>query len=277
MACYALLPLLLILFASSLSAYLLSKPWAHSVSVLHERPATTPDRRWSVLPVGKVECSYLSKLGVPRQATILPKNETLTEDGKVVTYKPLERGRIVLFPGFEDCIADLDGFDYIWIISWMHVNSGFKRKIRPQPVANAEKAVPQQVGLFSSRAPHRPNPIALSAVKVVHVDAVAGIIEVEGLDLLHDTPVLDIKPYIPAFDAFPEARAGWMDLIHSDYKKARVYGYQDIHSSRGARAARSGSRRRSVSSEDSHESSPNTTTTTTATATTANHSEEYIS
>lgn len=60
-----------------------------------------------------------------------------------------------------------------------------------------------QVGLFCSRAPHRPNPIALSALKISSVDVKSGIIEVVGLDLLDGTPVLDIKPYVPAFDSFP--------------------------------------------------------------------------
>jgi hypothetical protein len=61
---------------------------------------------------------------------------------------------------------------------------------------------------------------------------------VEGLDLLNDTPVLDLKPYIPAFDAFPEARAGWMDAIRGNATESRLRGYQSISSSRGARALR---------------------------------------
>ena len=88
--------------------------------------------------------------------------------------------------------------------------------------------------LFDS-APHRPNPIALSALSVVSVDSKRGIIEVNGLDLLDGTPVLDIKPYVPAFDSFPSARAGWMDEISTDTELARVSGYQTIVSSRGAR------------------------------------------
>lgn len=59
-----------------------------------------------------------------------------------------------------------------------------------------------------------------------------------GIDLLNDTPVLDIKPYVPAFDAFPSARAGWMDLITPSAEQARLSGYQTIRSPRGERAAR---------------------------------------
>lgn len=54
------------------------------------------------------------------------------------------------------------------------------------------------------------------------MDVAEGVIHVDGLDLLNDTPILDIKPYIPAFDSFPEARAGWMDLITRDTEKARL-------------------------------------------------------
>lgn len=75
--------------------------------------------------------------------------------------------------------------------------------------------------------------------QVVSVDVSAGIIRVRGLDLLNDTPVLDIKPYIPAFDSFPTAAAGWLDAIHIDSNAGRDQGYQNIVSKRGARAARS--------------------------------------
>lgn len=215
-------------------------------------------------PIGIVVSPYESKFGVPKQATISDRNDTLFADGK-----------IVLFPGFELCISNLEGFDYIWVLSLMHLNRGlpflksyssghilidlatlpgFRHKIRPQPVANAQQRPPHEVGLFSSRAPHRPNPIALSALKVLHVDrgewifatdvtmrsplAAKGEIHVRGIDLLNDTPVLDIKPYVPAFDSFPEARAGWMDLINPNASESRRLGYQTIRSPRGERAAR---------------------------------------
>jgi hypothetical protein len=88
--------------------------------------------------------------------------------------------------------------------------------------------------------------LALTVVcsqKVTGVDVANGIVHVKGLDLLDDTPVLDIKPYIPAFDAFPDARAGWMDMICDSVDESREKGYQDIHSARGARAARAAKRK----------------------------------
>ena len=68
-------------------------------------------------------------------------------------------------------------------------------------------------GLLATRAPHRPNQLSLSALQVTHVDAAAGRIGVLGLDLLDGTPVLDVKPYVPPFDAFPEARYGWIEEL----------------------------------------------------------------
>jgi tRNA (adenine37-N6)-methyltransferase len=64
-------------------------------------------------------------------------------------------------------------------------------------------------GVFATRSPHRPNPIGMSAVRLVRVERL--VVHVRDLDLLDGTPVLDLKPYIPYADAFPDARAGWLD------------------------------------------------------------------
>ena len=69
----------------------------------------------------------------------------------------------------------------------------------------------------------------------------AGKIHVSGLDLLNGTPIIDIKPYVAAFDAFPDAKAGWMDDI-TNKMDGRINGYQQIKSARGARRARSRNR-----------------------------------
>lgn len=207
---------------------------------LYEKRArlpTTPDLRWEVRPVGVVESPYAEKYGTPKQATISRR------DGGA------QEGRLRLFPGFEDCIAELEGFDYIWVLTLMHLNKGYKTKIRPQPRAGSIVQPPAEVGLFCSRAPHRPNPIALSCLKVTGVDVQKGVITVHGLDLLDNTPILDIKPYIPAFDAFPDARSGWMDCITDDPLDGRENGYQDIYSSRGMRMMRRNERMQREASE----------------------------
>lgn len=68
----------------------------------------------------------------------------------------------------------------------------------------------------------------------------------DGLDILDGTPVIDIKPYIPAFDSFQSAKAGWMDQISTDIDTVRNGGYQEIYSARGARSTRAGNRKRQL-------------------------------
>ena len=85
------------------------------------RVITTPESRWDVLAVGVVVSPYSMKYETPKQATIS------RHDGGA------QAGSIKLFPGYEDCIDKLDGFDFIWVITYMHLNSGFKKKIRPMP------------------------------------------------------------------------------------------------------------------------------------------------
>jgi hypothetical protein len=85
------------------------------------RVVTTPESRWDVLAVGVVVSPYSMKFDTPKQATIS------RHDGGA------QAGSIKLFPGYEDCIDQLDGFDFIWVITYMHLNSGFKKKIKPMP------------------------------------------------------------------------------------------------------------------------------------------------
>lgn len=183
---------------------------------------------WNLKPIGYVQClPYQRKFGVPKQSTI--NNEV----------SPRQKATIKIFPEFSDGLNGLEKFDFIWIVSMLHLNKGFKLTIAPQASAVVEGAgaPPPNVGLFSSRAPHRPNPIGLSAVRIVNVNCIDSTIDIDGIDLLDGTPVLDIKPYVAAFDAFPDASAGWMDDVMPK-EQARNNGYQTIVSKRGVRAER---------------------------------------
>lgn len=112
-------------------------------------------------------------------------------------------GRLELAPELAPALADLDGFSHIYILYVFHASAGYA----PTVVPYLDKT-PR--GLFATRAPRRPNPIGLS---VVAVEAVAGsVVTVRGIDVLDGTPLLDIKPYAPAFDAPGCAvRSGWME------------------------------------------------------------------
>ena len=145
-------------------------------------------------PVGVVHCSNQYKYEAARQGVFTPGN----------------RAAIELFPGhdYETALSDLDGFERLWVIFVFDRNRGWKPKVAP-PITGCRK----RYGLFATRSPHRPNPVGMSCVKLEKVEGLT--LEVSGHDFLDGTPVLDLKPYIPAADAFPEAKAGWRDEADS--------------------------------------------------------------
>jgi len=109
--------------------------------------------------------------------------------------------------GFEDALKDLEGFDRIWLIFWFDRNQGWRPLVLPP------RGPKQRRGVFSTRSPHRPNPVGLSAVDLISVDSKNLTITIGPCDLLENTPILDIKPYIPNYDSFPESKAGWVQEI----------------------------------------------------------------
>jgi tRNA (adenine37-N6)-methyltransferase len=119
-------------------------------------------------------------------------------------------GEIQLQPGrgFEQAVEDLEGFERIWIIYSFHHNPDWKPKVMPPRGPRLKR------GVFATRAPYRPNALGMSCVRLVKVEGL--LIVVEGHDLLDDTPVLDIKPYLPYADAFPESIVGWLENIESE-------------------------------------------------------------
>lgn len=120
--------------------------------------------------------------------------------------------RVEFYSGahFETALADLAGFDRVWLLFVFHLNldRGWKVKVRP-PVSPDDA----RIGVFATRSPYRPNPIGLSCVELLGIDGLA--LKIGPCDLLDGTPVLDVKPYIPAADAFPESAAGWRDRVKS--------------------------------------------------------------
>jgi tRNA-Thr(GGU) m(6)t(6)A37 methyltransferase TsaA len=113
------------------------------------------------------------------------------------------RGSIELFPGkgFEDALADLEQWTHLWVLFVFDRAKGWKPKVLP-PRATTKK------GVFATRAPHRPNPIGLSVVRLRSVEGL--VVGVEDLDLLDGTPVLDLKPYVKYTDVVTAAGDGWL-------------------------------------------------------------------
>ena len=109
---------------------------------------------------------------------------------------------------FEQALEDLDGMDKIWLVYWFDRNPNWKPKVL------VPRGPRQKRGVFATRSPYRPNPIGISLVDLVSVDGLT--LYVRNVDLLDGTPILDIKPYLPAVEAYPDANAGWI----SDAEKA---------------------------------------------------------
>jgi len=105
----------------------------------------------------------------------------------------------------EETLRDLAGFAYIWVIFVLHKSEGWAPTVRPPRGPRVKR------GVFATRSPHRPNAIGLSAVELTGIEG--RTLRLRGVDLLDGTPVLDIKPYVPYADAFPLAKAGWIDEV----------------------------------------------------------------
>jgi len=118
-----------------------------------------------------------------------------------------ERNVVELLPGkqFEQALRDLEGFDRVWLVWWFHRHRNWKPQVLPP------RGPKQKRGVFATRSPHRPNPIGLTPVQLIRVEKRRLI--VGEVDLIDGTPILDIKPYVPAIDSFPQSRAGWVDEL----------------------------------------------------------------
>ncbi len=139
-------------------------------------------------PIAIVRAPYTERHGTPRQPG----------------FGEGSPSSIELLPELDEALLkDLDAFSHVWVLSYMHLNGPRLNPLVRPPRGGVKR------GVLSTRAPHRPNPIALSCVKILAVHDRR--ITVEGLDLIDGTPVLDLKPYIPDFDAIPEASRGWLE------------------------------------------------------------------
>jgi tRNA-Thr(GGU) m(6)t(6)A37 methyltransferase TsaA len=122
-----------------------------------------------------------------------------------------EEGSLEVFEEFVAGLKDLDGFDRIWLLYWLHRASPAQLSVTPYLDAQAR-------GLFATRAPCRPNPIGLSNVRLLAVEG--AVLRVADLDVLDGTPLLDIKPYVPRFDRFDVIRCGWLDAAPAEDRLA---------------------------------------------------------
>jgi len=114
------------------------------------------------------------------------------------------RGSVEIFPAYRDGIRDLEGFSRIILIFAFHKSTGYNLIVKP-----FLDTIPR--GVFSTRAPKRPNAIGISIVRLTGIHGCT--LDIEDVDVLDGTPLLDIKPYVPAFDAYPDATSGWLETV----------------------------------------------------------------
>lgn len=155
----------------------------------------THDSSFIFRPIGILRSPYSRRIDAPHQSTVVAGTES--GEPALATLELADW----LDP---EVVNDLGDFDLLWLIFAFHLSEGWKNSVKPP------RGGPKR-GVLATRSPHRPNSIGLSAVELIRIEG--RILHLRGVDLLDGTPVLDIKPYVPYADAFPDARAGWIDAL----------------------------------------------------------------
>lgn len=152
-----------------------------------------------IKPIAYIKTDFKEKFGIPRQSGIA---NNLT--AKII-FEPEYRN--------PDALRGIEGFSHLWLIfdfSLAH-KDGWSPTVRPPRLGGNEKR-----GVFATRSPFRPNSLGLSCVKLINIEQsenIGQILIVSGADLLDNTPIYDIKPYIPYADCYPDATGGFTDDI----------------------------------------------------------------
>lgn len=151
----------------------------------------------TITPIAFFRSPFPTKFGIPRQSGVV---EGL-------------RGTIEFVPRFRsiDALRGIEGFDYLWLIWGFSANVGAACGLTVRPPRLGGN---RRMGVFATRSPFRPNGLGLSSVRLVSVDADAEngpVIHVSGADLMDNTPIYDIKPYVAFTDSHATARSGFVD------------------------------------------------------------------
>lgn len=135
-------------------------------------------------PIGVIHTPFMQKEGVPIQPAASRAS-----------------GTVELDPAYKGGLKDLDGFSHIYLIYHFHLSVSFKLQVTPF-------LDDQRRGVFSTRAPKRPNQIGISVVELTKIEH--NILYVKNVDMVNGTPLLDIKPYVGEFEDIEHPRIGWL-------------------------------------------------------------------
>ena len=125
------------------------------------------------------------------------------------------KAEVEIFPEYVEGLQDLTGFSHIILLYHCHLCKTYKLKVKPflDDVAH---------GLFATRAPARPNQIGISVVRLIRIDE--KILHVKDVDIIDQTPLLDIKPFVPDFDFRNEVTIGWLEEKSANASKTTADG-----------------------------------------------------
>ena len=147
--------------------------------------------------IAKMHSDFPTKFGIPRQSGLVEELES------TIVFEPEFRN--------PDALRGIDGYSHLWII-WQFsqaVRQDWSPTVRPPRLGGNTR-----MGVFATRSPFRPNHLGLSCVKLLGVERTetnGTVLHVAGADLMDGTPIVDIKPYIPYSDSFPNAAGGFTD------------------------------------------------------------------
>lgn len=116
-------------------------------------------------------------------------------------------GKAVVKPEFANGLMDLGEFSHVYLFYYFHQAEETHLRVKPY-------LSEQEHGVFATRAPHRPNKLGMSLVRLISIEG--NTLSVEDIDILDGTPLIDIKPYVQRFDSRDNARSGWQDAITDD-------------------------------------------------------------
>ncbi len=133
-----------------------------------------------------------------------------------VVHKENERTTLLLNKDVEPALQGLDGFSHVWVFWWLGRNDTQKKRsvLQVHPRGNRENPL---TGVFACRAPVRPNLIALTLCRIISVKN--NVVEIDRIDAFADTPILDLKPYIPNSDSAKASTPEWVENCKQDIDK----------------------------------------------------------
>ncbi len=152
-------------------------------------------------PIGYIHTTMQAKFDAPHQPSGSEKEISVIE--------------LIADSRLEVALTDLESFSHIWLIWWFHRNPNWRAKVLPP------RGPEKRRGLFATRSPHRPNPIGMTAVQLLKIEK--NKIYIGSHDLVDGTPILDLKPYLPKVDSFPQANSGWIGQIEAELEKSPKY------------------------------------------------------